>query len=104
MDICIVRINLLLTRLFAKHETFFPSVGFSVAGLDRAKLGVYQFQSFLFIVVIVKSLLERLKNISMASEKLYRNTLKLGDLSQSETEKLNGDNNFFSHYPCHFHS
>ena len=31
----------------------------------------------------------------MASEKLYQNTLKLGDLSQSETEKLNGDNNFF---------
>ena len=40
----------------------------------------------------MKSLLERLKNISMASEKLYWNTLKL---SQSETEKLNGDNNFF---------
>ena len=36
-----------------------PSVGFSVAGLDRAKLilGVYQFQSFLFIVVIVISIL-----------------------------------------------
>ena len=31
----------------------------------------------------------------MASEKLYQNTLKLEDLSQSETEKLNGDNNFF---------
>ena len=30
-----------------------PSVGFSVAGLERAKLGVYQFQLFLFIVVIV---------------------------------------------------
>ena len=29
-----------------------PSLGFSAAGLDRAKLGVYQFQSFLFIVVI----------------------------------------------------
>ena len=29
-----------------------PSVGFSVAGLDRAKLGFYQFQSFLFSVVI----------------------------------------------------
>ena len=27
-----------------------PSVGFSVAGLHRTKLGVYQFQSFLFIV------------------------------------------------------
>ena len=34
-----------------------PSVGFSVAGLERAKSGVYQFQSFLFIVVIVISIL-----------------------------------------------
>ena len=34
-----------------------PSVGFSVAGLDRAKLCVYLFQSFLFIVVIVISIL-----------------------------------------------
>ena len=34
-----------------------PSVGFSVAGLDRAKLGICQFQSFLFIVVIVISIL-----------------------------------------------
>ena len=34
-----------------------PSVGFSVAGLDGEKLGVYQFQSFLFIVVIVTSIL-----------------------------------------------
>ena len=34
-----------------------PSVGFSVAGLDRAKLGVYQFQRFWFIVVIVISIL-----------------------------------------------
>ena len=32
-------------------------VGFSVAGLDRTKLGVYQFQRFLFIVVIVISIL-----------------------------------------------
>ena len=30
-----------------------PGVGFSVAGLDRAKFGFYRFQSFLFIVVIV---------------------------------------------------
>ena len=35
-----------------------------------------------------------MKIISMASEKLYRDTLKLGDLSQSETENLKGDNNF----------
>ena len=34
-----------------------PSIGFSVAGLDRAKLGVCQLQSFLFIVVIVISIL-----------------------------------------------
>ena len=34
-----------------------PIVRFSVAGLDRAKLGIYQFQSFLFIVVIVISIL-----------------------------------------------
>ena len=33
------------------------SVGFSVADLDRTKLGVYKFQSFLFIVVIVISIL-----------------------------------------------
>ena len=38
-------------------KRYVPSVGFSVAGLDRAKLGVYQFQSFLFIIVIVKSIL-----------------------------------------------
>ena len=34
-----------------------PGVGFSVAGLDRAIFGFYQFQSFLFIVVIVISIL-----------------------------------------------
>ena len=34
-----------------------PSTGLSVAGLDRAKLGVYQLQSFLFIVVMVISIL-----------------------------------------------
>ena len=34
-----------------------PSIGFSVAGLNRAKFGVYQLQSFLFIVVIVISIL-----------------------------------------------
>ena len=30
-----------------------PGVGFSIAGLDRAKFGFYRFQSFLFIVVTV---------------------------------------------------
>ena len=33
------------------------SVGFSVAFVDRAKFGFYQFQSFFFIVVIVISIL-----------------------------------------------
>ena len=33
-----------------------PGVGFSVAGLDRAKFGFYRFQIFLFIVVIVISM------------------------------------------------
>ena len=81
-----------------------PSVGFSVTGLDHTKFSFYQFESFLFVDVIVifillkttfsqisihsqllvefygdrttkKTLLRRLKNIDMASEKLYRNTL-----------------------------
>ena len=80
-----------------------PSVGFSVAGLDHTNFGFSHFQNFLFIVVTVisillkttfseisihsqlllkilersdkeKPLLRRLKNIGMASEKLYRNT------------------------------
>ena len=34
-----------------------PSVGLSVAGLDHTKFGFDQFQSFLFIVVIVISIL-----------------------------------------------
>ena len=34
-----------------------PGVGFSVAVLDRVKFGFYRFQSFLFIVVIVISIL-----------------------------------------------
>ena len=33
------------------------SVRFSVAGLDHTKLGFYQFQSFLFVVVIVTLIL-----------------------------------------------
>ena len=49
------RIFYFLRRLFAKHQTH--SVGFSVASLDRAKFGFYQFQSFWFIVVIVISIL-----------------------------------------------
>ena len=51
-----------------KHTEFFtsyggylevPSVGFSVADQDRAKLGVYQLQSFLFIVVMLISILRK---------------------------------------------
>ena len=34
----------------------FPSVGFLVAGLDRAKFGFYLFQSILFIFAIVISI------------------------------------------------
>ena len=34
-----------------------PSVEISVGGLDRAKLGVYQFQCFWYIVVMVISIL-----------------------------------------------
>ena len=49
----------------------------------HTKFGFYQLQSFLFIVVMVTSILLKtrtplsrlLKNIGMASEKLYRNTL-----------------------------
>ena len=52
------RIFYFVRRLFAEHQTLSSlSAGFSVAGLDCAKLGVYQFQSFLFIVVIVISIL-----------------------------------------------
>ena len=82
-----------------------PGVRFSGAGLDRAKFGFNRFESFLFIVVIVisillqtafsdkcqfifnhwrkfcsdrrriKTLLRRMKNIGVVFEKLYRNTL-----------------------------
>ena len=50
---------LLLTEVLCYTPNFLkvPSVGFSVAGLDRAKVGVYQFQTVLFIVVIVISIL-----------------------------------------------
>ena len=37
-------------------KLYVPGVGFSVAGLDHPKLGVYQFESFLFIIVIVISI------------------------------------------------
>ena len=51
-----------------------PSVGFSIAGLDRAKYGVYPFQSFLFIVVIVESILLKttFSQISIYSQSLVK--------------------------------
>ena len=52
------RMSYFLRRSFAKHQTLSSySVGFSVAGLDHTKFSFYQFQSFLFIVVIVISIL-----------------------------------------------
>ena len=72
-----------------KHTEFFPSygdcllntklrvliVGFSVAGLDHTKFGFYQFQSFLFIVVIVISILLKtaFSQISIHSQLLVKN-------------------------------
>ena len=44
--------------LFAKHHT--SGVGFSIAILDRTKFGFYRFQRFVFIVVIVRSILLKL--------------------------------------------
>ena len=41
-------------RLFANTT---PGVGLSIAGLDHAKFGFYRFQRFLFIVVMVISIL-----------------------------------------------
>ena len=100
------------TELFTSYgdclvntKVWVPSVGFTVAGLDHTKFGFFEFQRFLFIVVMVISILlkttfspisihsqllvkilcqsdkekklsRRLKNIGMASEKLYRNILK----------------------------
>ena len=62
------------TEIFTFYEGYLlntkpqvPGVGLSVAGLDRAKLGVYQFSD----QTRIKPLLKRLKNVGMASEKLY---------------------------------
>ena len=51
-----------------------PGVGFSVAGLDRAKFGFYRFQSFLFIVVIVIPILLKIifRQTSIHSQSLVR--------------------------------
>ena len=50
------------------------SVRFSVAGLDHTKLGFYQFQSFLFVVVIVISILLKttFSQISIHSQLLVK--------------------------------
>ena len=52
------------TEFFSSHVSYLlnttlyvSGVGFSVAGLDRAKFGFYRFQCFLFIVVIAPSIL-----------------------------------------------
>ena len=42
-------------------KLYVPRAGFSVAGLDHTKFGFYQFQRFLFIVVIVISILFKTK-------------------------------------------
>ena len=48
-------------RIFISHGVYFlnatlkvPGVGFSIAGLDRAKFDFYRFQRLLLIVVIVR--------------------------------------------------
>ena len=42
---------------FLTTKLYVPSVAFLIAGLDQTKFGFYQLQSFLFIVVIVISIL-----------------------------------------------
>ena len=69
------RIFYFLRRLFAKHlKLQVPSAGFSVAGLDHTKFGFYQLQSFLFIVVIVISILLKttFSQISIYSQLLVK--------------------------------
>ena len=74
----IYRISYFLQLLYAKHQTLssWASVGFSVAGLDRTKFGFYHFQSFLFIVVIVISILLKPSfwQISLYSQSLVTET------------------------------
>ena len=48
-------------RIFISHGVYFlnttlkvPGVGFSIAGLDRAKFDFYRFQRLLLVVVIVR--------------------------------------------------
>ena len=56
---------------------------FSVAGLDHTKLGVYQFQSFLFIVVIVISILVK----TTFSQISIHNQLLVKILKRSDKKK-----------------
>ena len=74
----ICRISYFLRLLYAKHQTLssWASVGFSVAGLNRTKFGFYHFQSFLFIVVIVISILLKPSfwQISLYSQSLVTET------------------------------
>ena len=98
------RIFYISRRLFAKHHTISSWNQFFCSRSKSRKIRILSIWSFLFIVVIVmslllktafwqtsihsqywwnvcsdrartKSLLRRLKNIGMVSEKLYRNTL-----------------------------
>ena len=69
------------TEFFTSHGGYLlntklkvPSVEFLLAGLDHTKFGFYQFQSFLFIVVIVISILLKttLSQISIHSQLLVK--------------------------------
>ena len=55
-------------------KLYVPSVGVSVAGLDQTKVDFYQFQSFLFIIVIVISILLKtaFSQISVHSQLLVK--------------------------------
>ena len=60
--------------MYRAHYFFLSSYFFSVAGLDHTKFGFYQFQSFLFIVVIVISILLKttFSQISIHSQLLVK--------------------------------
>ena len=62
---------LLLTETVCWKPTFKFLVGFSVAGLDHSKFGFYQFQSFLFIAVIVISIYLKLHFHKFQSKASY---------------------------------
>ena len=59
-NISMFYLNSNILNFFTSHGGYFlnttlyvPGVGFSVAGLDRVKCGFNQFQSFLFIIVVI---------------------------------------------------